>query len=123
MKGLLPGQFKQFSVRDSLQSENPQFSNPAVQPLLDVIQQRLAERFPEASSSELMTHAKKYLAGVVDTVYPGASAKLQQPTASPEGNQDENQDFFNGMRKRERESNNFDWDSWANAQNRDNSFR
>lgn len=120
MKKQLPNQFKQFSVQAAMQAENPQFSNPAVQPLLSLIQTQLASQFPDASPAELMAHAKKYMGGVVEIFAPGASASLAQQQGQQSG-EDENAAFMRRMQANNQTVNNFDWDSWATAQQQSSS--
>lgn len=111
MKNSLPNQFKQFSARENLQAENPQFANPAVKPMLDAVQQQLAARFPEASAAELQQYAKKYLSGVVEIL----GGKMGQSSGEQE-TLDENQAFTKSLQQKNKEINDFDWDNWAIAQ-------
>jgi hypothetical protein len=114
MKKTLPGQFKQLSVQNDLHAENPQFSNPAVQPLLNLVQERLAVQFPDATPLQLKEHAKKYISGMVQVFAPGSTVPGQEGTAV--AGEDENATFLRNMQKQQQQANNFDWDAWASAQ-------
>jgi hypothetical protein len=60
----LPGIIKQHTVADSLRNENPIFSDPAVAPLVKAMEHQLAQKYPNATSSELTQQAKTYIAGL-----------------------------------------------------------
>jgi len=74
----IPAHVKRLTVSESLQSENPAFSHPAASPILGAIQAQLAQKHPNASSSELTGMAKQYLeqfANVVSAPQKAADAK------------------------------------------------
>lgn len=109
MKKTLPDQFKQLTLKSDLQAENPQFSNPAIQPILEMIQQRLARQYPEASVADLKVQAKKFFAGAVEIFAPGAKV----PVSESVDQNDENAMFVQAMRSSQKGVNDFDWDGWA----------
>lgn len=60
----LPGMIKQHQLGDSLASENPLFSNPAVQPIMDALKAQLTVKHPNATAAELTSMAKNYVAAL-----------------------------------------------------------
>jgi hypothetical protein len=74
----IPSLIKQHSVSDTLRTENPAFSNPAVAPLVSAIEQQLSRKFPNATSAELNSMAKQYFNGVADIFGTGTSQQAQQ---------------------------------------------
>ena len=66
----LPGIIKQHTLSDNLRSENPLFSNPAVQPLISALELKLAQKFPQATAGELTGMAKNYLEGLSQVFTP-----------------------------------------------------
>lgn len=48
----LPGILKSQLVSDSLATENPIFSNPALQPMVDMARQQVLQKFPNATQAE-----------------------------------------------------------------------
>lgn len=66
----VPSLVKKHQVSDSLRSENPVFSNPAVQPLVSAIESQLTMKHPNATASEISDMAKKYLGTVFAEVQP-----------------------------------------------------
>jgi len=107
MRSELPGQFKSFQAQDGLLTENPRLANPAVQPLIQVIQAQLAQQFPQATAAELRQHAQKYLSGVVSAISPEGSAPSEGNKKRP------------GKQQEAQAKNQFDWENWAKAESTD----
>lgn len=57
----LPQHIKQQTVKENLRSENPVFSNPAVQPIISALESQLTVKFPKASATEITAMAKQYV--------------------------------------------------------------
>lgn len=57
----IPQLIRDHTVKDSLRSENPIFSNPAVTPMLEMIQGQMAMKFPNATAAEITQKSKEYL--------------------------------------------------------------
>jgi len=76
----LPGIIKQHTLSDTLRSENPVFSNPAVQPLISAMETQMAVKYPNATASELTSMAKQYIEGL-GTVFSPAKAPTKEETA------------------------------------------
>lgn len=60
----LPSLIKGQSLNESLRNENPAYSHPAAQPVVDMIQQQLRQRYPTATVAELNSMAQKYMANL-----------------------------------------------------------
>lgn len=98
----LPSHLKSFAAQDNLLSENPAFSNPAVQPLVLAVQEQLARKFPEATSDQLRKHAIKYLQQVGAIISAPSSAEGEQTPGEPLGGS------RIGQKKQD-----IDWLNWA----------
>jgi hypothetical protein len=83
----VPNLVKRQSVNDSLLKENPGFNDPAVAPIVSMIQSQLAEKFPKASADELQQMAMDY--------FSGAAKKLSPPkkSASSDTKDDKGEDW------------------------------
>lgn len=68
----LPGIIKQHHMSDSLRSENPALSNPAVQPFIQAMESQLAVKHPGATATELTAMAKQYVEGIGALFSPAA---------------------------------------------------
>lgn len=80
----LPGIIKQHTVSDTLRSENPVFSNPAVQPFIAAMEAQLAVKHPNATASELTGMAKQYLEGVGTLFSPKAAPTPEEKAKAGE---------------------------------------
>lgn len=73
-------------VSDDLIKDNPAFKDPAVAPVVGLIQNQLAEKFPQATADEVRAMAIEY--------FQGAANKLSPPkktgTTTTKENQDDN---------------------------------
>jgi hypothetical protein len=81
----LPDLVRKHTAADSLLAENPALSNPAAAPIIQAIQAQLSTKFPQASTSELTTMAKKYLENFASVVAP---PKPAEPVAAKPGEMD-----------------------------------
>lgn len=88
----LPSLVKRHSVSDTLRTENPAFNNPAVQPLIEALEMKLAMKHPNATAGELSTMAKQYLEGVGAVFNPSKVTELNNSTTADTGD---------------------DWDKWG----------
>lgn len=57
----LPTYIKQHTLSDSLRTENPAFSHPAAQPVIQALEAQMTQKFPNATATELRTMANQYL--------------------------------------------------------------
>ena len=57
----LPQHIKKQTVTDSLRSENPIFSNPAVQPIISALEAQMTVKYPNATAPEITKMAKQYV--------------------------------------------------------------
>lgn len=71
----LPELVKRHTFGETLRSENPAFSNPAVLPLIDAVSAQMSVKFPQATAQELSKLSKQYLNQIGLTFAP--------PPASP----------------------------------------
>lgn len=56
----LPNLIRTQSVAESMAAKNPALRDPAVQPVVQLIREQMAQKYPNASQSELQTQAETY---------------------------------------------------------------
>ena len=71
----IPEHIKRATVSDKLASSNPGFTDPAVAPMLKLVEQQLLTQFPNASAEEITAQAKEYLNGMADVIKPKEQPK------------------------------------------------
>jgi len=74
MMAKLPSLVKEQSVNNSLQEQNPVFSNPAVAPVIDAVKSQLQTKFPQATTSELTVMAQDFVKAMSETLNPAEVA-------------------------------------------------
>jgi hypothetical protein len=77
LEAQIPSMVRKQSARDGLFEENPAFSNPAVSPFIETLQERLSEKYPKATPGEIQTMAKEYLSGVANLINPPTKSTNQ----------------------------------------------
>lgn len=60
-KEMLPDLVKKHTASDTLRSTNPAFNDPTVAPMVTMVQDRLAVKYPNATASELNKMAQDYM--------------------------------------------------------------
>ena len=88
---------------DSLSSENPNFRHPAVQPVVGMVQAQLAQKFPNATASEIRDMAKEFLK---------EAAGVFNPSSDSNSSSDKGSSGSSGKKKTATE----DWDTWFSTQ-------
>lgn len=78
----IPTLVKQHSVSDTLRSENPAFNNPAVQPLIQALEMKLATKHPNATAAELTGMAKDYLTKIGSVFNPAKETQTEDATVT-----------------------------------------
>lgn len=66
----LPGQVKNFQVRESLRESNPALMHPAAAPIMEALQAQLTVKYPNASVAELQGMASQYLTSFTTAAAP-----------------------------------------------------
>lgn len=84
----LDSRFKSMSVANTLQAENPIFTNPAAKPLLDTVQQQMLQKYPNATPAELSRMAQEYLTNFAAAVNGPQQAQQQQAKAKANAGED-----------------------------------
>jgi hypothetical protein len=80
----IPGLIRKQAAGDSLMSENPAFSNPALQPVVTALQQQFTEKYPKASASEIKKMTMEYLSGAANIINPPKPATQEAGTGKDE---------------------------------------
>lgn len=79
----VPDYVRRSAARDSLVSENPAFKNPAVSGIVEMVQRQFAQKFPNASASELKAMAQEYMSSAAQAFGPqqqsGDTSKKKSP--------------------------------------------
>jgi len=60
----LPALLRKQGLSDSLVAENPALAHPALQPVIQAMQEQFATKYPNATPTELLDLAKNYVAGM-----------------------------------------------------------
>lgn len=76
----VPGLVKRQALNDSLTKENPAFKDPAVAPVVSMIQSQFADKYPNASADELQQMAIEYFAGAASKFSPPKKSKSTDKT-------------------------------------------
>jgi hypothetical protein len=76
----LPNLVKKFSANESLLTENPILSNPALKPLVGALQEQFVRKNPNATSAELQTQVLGYLNAVGANFSPASTAAAKAAT-------------------------------------------
>lgn len=87
----VPDLVKRQRVQDDLIKDNPAFKDPAVAPVVGLIQNQLAEKFPQATADEIKQMAIEYFTGAANKLVP------PKKTGTPSG---------------KKENTDEDWESW-----------
>jgi len=69
----IPHLVRKHSVRETVASENPIFADPAVAPMLQMLETQLSTQFPQASAKDISQMAKKYLGNLGTALSKGSS--------------------------------------------------
>lgn len=99
-KSALPGLIKKQTVNENLRSgENSEFlSHPSVQPLVELLEMQMTEKYPKASAAQISKNVKEYLTGFgeIASGRAAATAKQKQGTGTS-GLGDDNWSDFAGL--------------------------
>lgn len=91
----VPDLVRRHSAKDSLVTENPAFKNPAVSAVVEMVQNQLATKYPNATASEIRSMAQEYFSGAAQILNPPKKSE-STGSSSKKSNQDENwDDWFN----------------------------
>ena len=77
MRGEVPNIVKKHTISDTLRSENPAFTHPAAQPVIEALEKQLIMKYPQASATELRSLATTYLSSFAAIMTPPAGAGNQ----------------------------------------------
>ena len=90
----LPELVRKQNVSEGLKGENPIFSNPALAPVVGMIQNQLSGQFPNASAAELKQMTVKYFTEMTGAMAPAPKQSKSNTKGKDDG---------------------FDWDAFANS--------
>src|SRR6266478_155914 len=76
---VMPDMLRKHNVSNALRTDNPMFDNPAVKPVLSMIENQFQIKNPNASASEITTLAKQYLSGFATEILTGAGKIVSDP--------------------------------------------
>lgn len=80
---VLPAALKKHAVASSLRTESPIFNDPAVTPLLSMVEAQLQNKYPQASAQEITTKAREYLLATSGAIMGTSDTQMvvDKPTA------------------------------------------
>lgn len=73
---------KRHTVSDTIRTNNPAFTHPAVAPIISALEQQLVAKFPNATSAELNAMAKQYMEAAGTAFAPVSATQSQQQQKS-----------------------------------------
>ena len=74
----LPGKIRDQQISEGLASKNPALLDPAVRPMVDMMRNQFAQKYPNATAAELQSMAEDYLTKVGDVFNPTKTQQAQQ---------------------------------------------
>ena len=83
MSAMIDQKFKMLGLADTTATQNPALTNPAVKPLVDMIQQKIVQKFPNATSAEIAAKTTEYFNQVGSAFNPTASQAAAQASQQP----------------------------------------
>lgn len=89
----IPTMVKKFSVSENLQNQNPILSNPALQPMVEALNEQFTRKHPNATSAEIQSMVTDYFSAVGNVFAP-------KPAETP---------------TKGRSSDNVDWEAFMNS--------
>lgn len=80
---IMPEILRKHNISNALRTDNPLFDNPAVAPMLNLVETQFASKFPNASATEITQKAKEYLGGFATELLTSAGKVVgDKPTAA-----------------------------------------
>lgn len=80
----LPEAIRRHTTTATMRESNPLFSNPAVQPMIDMAKQQILVKYPNATPSEVAALANDYISSFAEAVNGPKQAAAQAKTTSRE---------------------------------------
>lgn len=84
---ILPAAMRQHQVSQAIDATNPIFQNPAVSPMLDMVKNQFAAKYPTAPADEIATLANKYLQDTANLIVTGGGGTVVPKGQGQSGNQ------------------------------------
>lgn len=84
LNDVLPGQLRKADVAKEMAAANPVFNDPGIAPMVDILRDQFARKYPQATPAELATMAKEYLGGMAGKI---ATSSGMTVIANNEGKQ------------------------------------
>jgi len=86
---IIPELLRNHEARSGLRNENPVYSDPAVAPVLGMIESSLTAKFPTATPQQLKQHAQTYVDGLLQTLAGSSGYDLtKKPVQTPGSTQE-----------------------------------
>lgn len=85
LEAAIDKRFKTLGLADTTAAKNPALTNPAVKPLVDMIQQQIITKYPNATSAEISAKVNEYFATVGAAFNPELASKANQNAATANG--------------------------------------
>ncbi len=81
----LPSLIKQQTFSNSLREENPAYSHPAAAPIVSMIEDRLSQKYPNATTAELKTMAQDFFSTTFSAISGADKKKTDDASAAKTG--------------------------------------
>lgn len=76
MRDNLPSLVRNESVSSALREDNPLFNDPSTAPMMELITQQMAQKFPNATPTEIRENARKYMANFAENAVKFTGGKV-----------------------------------------------
>jgi hypothetical protein len=83
---VMPDMLRKHNVSNALRTDNPLFDNPAVKPVLTMIENQFQVKNPSASAGEITTLAKQYLSGFATELLTASGKVVSDPPSTSSSN-------------------------------------
>lgn len=85
LKDNLPHLVRNESVSNVLREDNPLFNDPSTAPMMELITQQMAQKFPNATPAEILKNARAYMANFAENAvkFTGGKVITDAPTPNP----------------------------------------
>lgn len=80
---VIPEILRRHSVSTEVRRDNPMFENPAAAPMLNMLENQMAQKYPSASAADIRTMAQDYLVNFSSEVLKGSGKVVGDPPPAP----------------------------------------
>lgn len=91
---VIPSAIRREQISSAINANNPIFADPAVAPMMGMLQQQLTTKYPTASSAEIATMAARYLDGMASSIVSAKGGSISTPAQTRQANAQKEPDWM-----------------------------